>query len=94
MGRPRKKKTSEEVVMEGVQKSREEYLQTLVNTGVFEAPKAKTQSNREMFSEFWARYTFVKKKAAKLEDIIWAHLVSIKHDKPDLFEAGIKNFGL
>jgi len=28
-----------------------------------------------------------------LEEVIWSHLKAIKHDKKDLFKAGIENFG-
>lgn len=94
MARPKTKKTSNEVILEGFKKDQSAQVQALEKTGVFEAPKEKRQSNRELFSEFWALYKSLNKKTKNLEEIVWVHLVAIKHDSPEKFLEGIKHFGL
>ena len=52
------------------------------------------QSVRTAFSEFWAKARKAYNRPRELESILWAHLKSTGNDKPDLFEAGLKHFGL
>lgn len=49
---------------------------------------------KEAFSAYWASARKNYKRPKDLEDVLWAHLKSIGHDKPDLFEKGIEHFGL
>ncbi len=49
---------------------------------------------REQFRVYWTAAKKEFNRGKDLEDILWAHLKSIKHDKPELFEAGVLNFGL
>lgn len=49
---------------------------------------------RQQFSDYWSVERKKYNKDKDLEGILWLHLKSIKHDKPSLFEKGIKHFGL
>lgn len=93
MGRSRNpnKKTTEESIRESLQKEKEAFTISRKN---FEAPKETSQSAREAFRTFWATSKKNYKNGKDLEDILWTHLVAAKFDKPELFEEGIKNFGL
>jgi len=55
----------------------------------YEESKAK-----EAFGTWWtaARKSYDRPK--DLEDVLWAHLRSTGHDKPELFEKGVEHFGL
>jgi hypothetical protein len=49
---------------------------------------------RDEFSLFWTRVRKEYNRSKDIEPVLWAHLKSIGHDKPELFEAGLKHFGL
>jgi hypothetical protein len=48
---------------------------------------------REAFRVFFVKVKRKLNLAPNLEAVIWTHLKSIKHDKPEDFEKGIENFG-
>ncbi len=49
---------------------------------------------KEEFRKFFIKIKTKNKLDGSLEEVLWLHLKAIKHDKTELFEAGIKNFGL
>jgi hypothetical protein len=49
---------------------------------------------KEKFHKFFLKLKKVKKLNPEIEEIIWIHLVAIKHNTPELFEQGIKHFGI
>jgi len=49
---------------------------------------------REKFRLFWAGARKKYGAPKGLDNALWAHLKSIKHDEPEKFEDGIKHFGL
>lgn len=51
-------------------------------------------TEREAFKNYWAVSKKSFNRGKDIEDILWSHLKAIKHDKPELFEAGLLNFGL
>lgn len=52
-----------------------------------------TTDQRESFRIYFVKISKKLKLNGSLEEVIWTHLKAIKHDKEELFEAGIKNFG-
>lgn len=56
-------------------------------------PQKEKDSYRSEFSDYYLLLCNNNGLKKELEDIIWIHLVSIKHNKPDLFDKGIKHFG-
>lgn len=86
------KKTTEEAVREALAKDQAEFKASRMTA--FEAPKSSVLSARESFSSFWASAKKEYNRPKDIEEILWAHLVASGHDKPDLFEKGLKHFGL
>lgn len=93
MGRKKnpEKKTTAEKIVEALQK--EDAKIRSARQSAFEAP-SETLSAREQFRAFWAVQKKNYKKTKDIEDILWAHLESSGHAKPELFEKGIEHFGL
>jgi len=57
-------------------------------------PKKEELPVREQFKTYFGKYCRENSNVSrKLEQPVWLHLVAIKHDKPELFEKGLKNFG-
>lgn len=56
--------------------------------------KLTDEQKREQFRLFWAQAKRKYGQPKGLEDILWLHLKSSKHDEPSQFEAGIAHFGL
>lgn len=59
--------------------------------------KKQNRSDVEIREEFRKYWTVAKKefnRGKELEEVLWAYLVSIGFNKPELFEKGIKQFGL
>jgi hypothetical protein len=52
------------------------------------------EQKREAFRVFWAQAKSAYGKSKDLEDVLWLHLKSIKMDKPEQFEDGLRHFGL
>lgn len=52
------------------------------------------QQKREAFRLFWAQEKYSYGKSKDLEEILWLHLSTIKKDSPEMFEEGLKHFGL
>jgi hypothetical protein len=52
------------------------------------------KEKREAFKIYWSQNKKKYGMTNKLENILWLHLVSIKNDSPDKFDAGLKNFGI
>ena len=49
---------------------------------------------RNSFSEFWAQERQAYNRPRDLESVLWAHLKSSGHARPELFAAGLAHFGL
>lgn len=94
MGRKKnpEKKTTEEIVRQALDKEQQNYIASR-QLG-FEASVEKGEESREAFKYFWATARKEYGKAKDLEDILWAHLKATGNDKPELFEKGLKHFGL
>ncbi len=94
MGRKRNpnKKTTEEIVREALDKEQQEFVSSRQSN--FEAPSNKSSDARESFRAFWAVVKKEYSKPKELEEVLWAHLKAIGYDKPELFEQGLKHFGL
>ncbi len=89
MGRKKnpENKTREQDIREKLEKSRQSFTPAVsVNKREVDA--------REAFSEYWAQVRKQYNRPRELENVIWAHLKSSGHDKPDLFEDGLAHFGL
>jgi len=52
------------------------------------------KQKREAFRIYWAQNKKKYGMTNKLENVLWLHLVSTKNDSPELFENGLKNFGI
>jgi len=52
------------------------------------------KEKRDAFKVYWSQNKKKYGMTNKLEEILWLHLVSIKNDSPDKFDAGLKNFGI
>lgn len=88
--------------------SREEQVETVQNAlsnkaakeALIQARLSKKQKEdpdfRAEFSNFWAKNkkSYGKSKDLDIEGVLWVHLKAAGYDKPELFEAGIKHFGL
>jgi len=48
---------------------------------------------RESFRQYWAVNKKSFNQSKEVEEVVWAHLKAIRHDQPELFEQGVKNFG-
>jgi hypothetical protein len=95
MARVKEKLNTEEQIRESMKIDQEEYIKKLQEEGFFQAPKKEEEIPvRIAFADFWAKHQSKFKKGKDLEEILWAHLQAIKHDKPELFEAGLKHFGI
>lgn len=76
----KKAKKTQKPVEEAVQKTK--------------AQRALTEKEcREAFRVFFIKVKRKLNLSPSLEGVIWTHLKSIKHDKPEDFEKGIENFG-
>lgn len=53
----------------------------------------KPSAEREEFREYFSKIRKKIDAPKELEHVLWAHLKAIKHDKKELFEAGLKHFG-
>ena len=89
-----KKRLNREEQIEAVQSKLDEARQARLEFIKNKAPKKVDSDFKVSFQEFWAQNRRSYGKGKELEEIIWLHLKAIKHDKPELFEAGIKHFGL
>lgn len=94
MARVKEKQSTEEKIRENLEVDQKEYMKKLQEEGFFQPPKEPEIPVRMAFSEFWAKHQSKVKRGKDLEEILWIHLQSINHDKPELFEAGLKHFGL
>ena len=50
--------------------------------------------NKFAFDDFWTKNRKAYGADRELGKILWLHLRAIKHDSPEKFEEGIKNFGI
>lgn len=53
-----------------------------------------TKQKRDAFHVYWAQNKRKFGMTNKLEEVLWLHLVSTKNDTPELFAAGLSNFGI
>lgn len=53
----------------------------------------KKTDERENFRKYFLKLSKKLNLDKYLEDVIWIHLKSIKHNKKELFDKGIKHFG-
>ena len=49
--------------------------------------------DREDFRKYFLKINKKLKLNQSLEEVIWIHLKTIKHDKKELFDKGIEHFG-
>lgn len=56
-------------------------------------PEADNSDNREDFRKYFLKLSKKLELDKSLEEIIWVHLKTIKHDKKELFDKGINHFG-
>ena len=52
------------------------------------------KQKRAAFKAFWTQNKKSYGMTNKLENVLWLHLVSTKNDSPELFQAGLDNFGI
>ena len=55
---------------------------------------ASDKDNKNAFEDFWTQNRKAYGADRELGKILWLHLKAIKHDSPEKFEEGIKNFGI
>ena len=56
--------------------------------------KKKNKDNkREEFRKYFLKLNKKLNLNKSLEEVIWIHLKTIQHDKKELFDKGIENFG-
>lgn len=53
-----------------------------------------TKQKRDAFKAYWAQNKKKYGMTNKLEEVLWLHLVATKNDSPDLFDNGLKHFGI
>lgn len=59
-----------------------------------EVQQKKDKSNsREDFRKYFLKLRKKLNLSKSLEEVIWIHLKTIKHDKKELFDKGVENFG-
>ena len=58
------------------------------------APILSDREKREKFRIFWAQERAKYGKSKNLEEILWTHLTAAKLNAPEMFEEGIRHFGL
>lgn len=49
--------------------------------------------SREDFRKYFLKLSKKLNLEKYLEDVIWSHLKTIKHDKKELFDKGVQHFG-
>lgn len=52
-----------------------------------------SDDNREDFRKYFLKLSKKLNLEKYLEDVIWSHLKTIKHDKKELFDKGVQHFG-
>lgn len=52
------------------------------------------KQKRNAFKLYWTQNKKKYGMTSKLEHVLWLHLVATKNDEPQLFEQGLKNFGI
>jgi hypothetical protein len=74
---------------------------TLEEAKAFRAALAKPSSKplsqkqkRDAFKVYWTQNKKKYGMTGKLEHVLWLHLVATNNDSPELFDAGLKNFGI
>jgi hypothetical protein len=55
--------------------------------------KKNKEDNREEFRKYFLKLNKKLNLNKSLEEVIWIHLKTIKHDKKELFDKGIEHFG-
>jgi len=78
-------KPREQEIREKLEASRQ--IQTPMDSG-------SDKKIRHDFSLWWASNRKAYNRPKDLESVLWAHLKSVGHDKPELFQKGIEHFGL
>lgn len=55
--------------------------------------KKDKDNNREEFRKYFLKLNKKLNLNKSLEEVIWIHLKTIKHDKKELFDKGVEHFG-
>jgi hypothetical protein len=55
--------------------------------------KKDKDNNREEFRKYFLKLNKKLNLNKSLEEVIWIHLKTIQHDKKELFDKGVENFG-
>jgi len=89
MTEKKKKTKKKETDEERIAKARKRRLALAID----KTPVEEKSDDRDDFRKYFLKLQKNLKLEAYLEEVIWAHLKSTKHDKKDLFKEGIKHFG-
>jgi len=88
MATKKDKKTSD--IQKKLEAARQIRLEMLKDSIITEEIK----DYKEEFEDFWVRNRKAYGEKKELGKILWMHLKAIKHDIPEKFEEGLKNFGI
>lgn len=85
----RKKSKKNETEAEKIEKARKKRIALAK-----EIKKAEEKTDeRENFRKYFLKLSKKLSLNKSLEEVVWIHLKTIKHDKKELFDKGIKHFG-
>jgi hypothetical protein len=82
-------KSKAELDKERVDKARKKRIALAKN----KAPAIEETDDREDFRKYFLKLNKKLELNKSLEEVIWIHLKTIKCDKKELFDKGIKHFG-
>lgn len=60
---------------------------------MIENKKKDKDNEREEFRKYFLKLNKKLNLNKSLEEVIWIHLKTIKHDKKELFDKGVEHFG-
>lgn len=86
MAKSKKEEETEEDVIAKARKKR-------IALAKDKAPAKEKSDDREDFRKYFLTISKRLKLDRTLEEVIWVHLKTIKHNKKEMFDKGIKHFG-
>ena len=90
MATKKDKKTTD--IQKKLEEARKLRLEQAKNIAISKVDESKNY--KEEWDLFWVKNRKSYSETKELGEIIWLHLKAIKHDKPEKFIEGIKNFGI
>ena len=84
-----KTKKKEETEADRIAKARKRRLALAID----KSPVEEKSDDRDDFRKYFLKLSKDLKLAGYLEEVIWIHLKTIKHNKKALFKEGVKHFG-